>query len=1816
MSSKKIGALLVGALFGFCSCVDDTYDLSKKELSLDMKIEGNRIALPLGSLRPIVLDSILDVSSIPVLEADTVTHTYSLSFDSSMVISVPKEDLDVLKEVSKLSADIDPIAIPLEEIRFTLPSFDTLVSMPLEEVELKDVTLDPINEEVVLALDEIKIDPIAISGEERPVKFEIPEVKWAPVTIPGTEQPVSFNVESVEVNGVTSDPVGTDFTLGVDPIDLDKIDAPVFKSEMKKNVGEDNSALKVALSMGDDQRIKDPLNATFNNTITSEGEMKVHFEYTLPKEIKHFDAVEVGKDAKGALFEFEVNNPSLLAGSGLSRTIGFTATFPDNYELALFEDDNKKYYDLKGNTISVSGMPANGTTTTIHFYLKQIKHLSKYCEDRGGKGNVLLFDDLVKYTVDYTVKGGVSIPAGTKVGDLRERLSYSVKLDAEFDVREAYGTTNPVEINFEEQQLDFSFPLKDLKYLKRINSVVLNPEVSKLVFTTSMTSEEGKQGFGKFDIDKDSKIMLSFPKEFVFADDKVELPDSVKRVSGTNDFVILSVEALKNKEWILPISRVNINKDVNLADGSLNLDAKATVKAISKDGAVNVLTIGGQNELALRASTKELCGNRQVMLQASSIKLDIQDVTGQTTPIDVAFDNESMDFNFSVEGEFENIRKVDFVEFDADKKIKIISTLAGDKNFDKINFEEGSFLAIRFPEQYKFNIQKSTLTFNDSLHAFVIDDLSKLKNGMWELALDRVDINEEVTGNTFGVNATIEVMAVNKRGEEGVFYVDGGDEFSLKELEQCFGKYDLAFKLLNSPVEVTNMQVNTNPIDVDFANQSVTQQIKLDSLNYVTHIGSIDLKEGSNKLLFRTGLKGGGLGRFNLAVNSVIDFVFPEEFKLDPVKSVIPTNGAKFIDSTHIQIFGLEALDAPFDWQLAVKRIAINEAISGAFEKELTIQIVASSAQGKADDKLTIAAIDRLTLAEVQAAGGEREMEISVQPCSIEVADVQASIDDIDFEFAGQSFEFPINIKDLELVKEIKYISFDKQANKIALNISLDGTLEPFDLADNSVVKIALPKEFVLDQKESKFGGLEYKSEENAIYIHKIKDIKDAQLLLVLDRIAINKVIEDNMFDWKGAISVTAVNTVTGEEGKLVIGGRKNLHLSEVQDVMSDKIVKFNVPAVQLRIDEAVIVSNTVKADIEETISIPIDEGFSVAIDRVDSIGFVEPVPMALKIKTTGLDDIDGLVNIAANVTLPPVFTLSSSDDKVTVTEDGIQINVQHNFKESNTIQVDLIVENLDFTGLEGGYLELLPTEDGGRKLQYDGEAGISGTVSMDGVELSSKLLDEGISMGISFEMGEIVLKEFTGIYNDAIDPIVESFELGIDDGFAELENNGLKLANTKPELMITLYNSIGVPVDVDLSIIGRDKNGDAMPNATVNPGKMLRVKPAYLDAQGNLVADTTRWLFTSNEVAQIPGYETVVVKTLDSLLNNLPYSIDFALTPEIVTKDVVHHVDLSKLELGGRYSLSMPFDLQFAQSIPLDLGEEVRSLTKENNLALANPQLMIGFHNPIAQDLSFDLSIVGKDANDQPIGTASLVFDEPFVLAAGQRNADGTITPTPTRWLFAVSDSITKEGYDTKVAPALGTLLQEIPYNIDVALNAHFNTDLTTQIDYNNNLDLELELGVLVPLQFTDIQLNYTDTLSEIKFNIEETLLDLDLGLSNIGLAINMNLKNTMPLGLKLDLIPLDVDGNVIEDIEIGSIEIPAGDGREIGTGEGIEGTPVELSIRCASASAMSALDKISFRLDVASGNGDNALSGAQGLLISDIVLDIMCDVEMDLGK
>ena len=66
MYRKALGMFLLGTLFIFCSCVDDTYDLANKEISTDVEIKDNKLALPLGTLRPIFLESFL--SDIDILD--------------------------------------------------------------------------------------------------------------------------------------------------------------------------------------------------------------------------------------------------------------------------------------------------------------------------------------------------------------------------------------------------------------------------------------------------------------------------------------------------------------------------------------------------------------------------------------------------------------------------------------------------------------------------------------------------------------------------------------------------------------------------------------------------------------------------------------------------------------------------------------------------------------------------------------------------------------------------------------------------------------------------------------------------------------------------------------------------------------------------------------------------------------------------------------------------------------------------------------------------------------------------------------------------------------------------------------------------------------------------------------------------------------------------------------------------------------------------------------------------------------------------------------------------------------------------------------------------------------------------------------------------------------------------------------------------------------------------------------------------------------------------------------------------------------------
>lgn len=137
MCKKSLIVLLFVAVSSFVvSCIDKNYDLANKEIATDVKIEGNSIAVPVGSLKSVVLDSLIDVSGIEMLEkgADGV---YCITMDST--ISVEES--------------IEPITLNIDSIDYSIP-------VDFQKANIKNVSIDPVGVTSTITSREISLEEL------------------------------------------------------------------------------------------------------------------------------------------------------------------------------------------------------------------------------------------------------------------------------------------------------------------------------------------------------------------------------------------------------------------------------------------------------------------------------------------------------------------------------------------------------------------------------------------------------------------------------------------------------------------------------------------------------------------------------------------------------------------------------------------------------------------------------------------------------------------------------------------------------------------------------------------------------------------------------------------------------------------------------------------------------------------------------------------------------------------------------------------------------------------------------------------------------------------------------------------------------------------------------------------------------------------------------------------------------------------------------------------------------------------------------------------------------------------------------------------------------------------------------------------------------------------------------------------------------------------------------------------------------------------------------------------------------------------------
>ena len=333
-------------------------------------------------------------------------------------------------------------------------------------------------------------------------------------------------------------------------------------------------------------------------------------------------------------------------------------------------------------------------------------------------------------------------------------------------------------------------------------------------------------------------------------------------------------------------------------------------------------------------------------------------------------------------------------------------------------------------------------------------------------------------------------------------------------------------------------------------------------------------------------------------------------------------------------------------------------------------------------------------------------------------------------------------------------------------------------------------------------------------------------------------------------------------------------------------------------------------------------------------------------------------------------------------------------------------------------------------------------------------------------------------------------------------------------------------------------------------------------------------------------------------------------------TKEITMKIDISVSDMEvktfhGVYAGELD---SVKESIALDLGEDLAFLKEEgNSITLAEPQIEFEVENSISIPVDIDLHLYCVDDKGAVISDSE-IHERIGIQPADYNETTGEIAPRKTKLFLTSSEDLQPiVGYEKVLVPGLANLLKQIPDSIHINITPIIDTSVTHHVDLSQPLRFSGSYAVNIPLKFENLNLSYSDVIEGISVEIGETTSML----KNASLAAKMKIHNTIPLGLKLEVTPLDVDGEVIEGIHIEPIDIKPGLGGDINNDESLnEQEPETIEFVIGSNNEkISLLDKLQLSVTATSNHvtGSVGLKGSQGIKISDIVIKVSGDIESE---
>lgn len=634
-------------------------------------------------------------------------------------------------------------------------------------------------------------------------------------------------------------------------------------------------------------------------------------------------------------------------------------------------------------------------------------------------------------------------------------------------------------------------------------------------------------------------------------------------------------------------------------------------------------------------------------------------------------------------------------------------------------------------------------------------------------------------------------------------------------------------------------------------------------------------------------------------------------------------------------------------------------------------------------------------------------------------------------------------------------------------------------------------------------------------------------ITLDLEKMDMSEVpITNQILSWQGDITYN---------GQISIGGRMN----------SDKINTSADPLINLKSESAIKV---------ESVMVETNQ-----IDKEIQVGEVAleyEIDIADKVARLGTVNVQPGSYLTININKPNMplelraknLTLKFSDLYEFKPDPNLNNNEYIiNGNIPDFIQLELKALHIN-QNLDDGFLSLKDTFNIAGSIIL-----LPGTALSTQIEAlqNEKLSFEAIVSDVQIESTSIEMKTLEANYQDST-----VLDMAIDDIPSEIV--ALDSITLKPgaelELDITINNmpDLGTnPLDADITISFPDIL--KFESGAVNSNNELIIREAFVDGKLSKKVNLKGLKFDGSDLNGS--------LTLDDKVNfdvNVSVSNPTINSEDLQGKDISVDVNvaLKNIEFKSVYG---KFNVDFGDKmdIPNLTLDDLPDFMKGDDVVLdiLNPVLALSTESNIGIPIDATLSLTNyKNGNALTDNKINLDFSLP-------KSESPNDIRTTSYW-YSPSESGMPTGY-TFMDTNIQDLFKPIPDSVKISFNPIINTGYQHLIDLTAKYNLKVKYDITIPFNFgKDLSIVLKDTLEDVSLDLGD--IDINTG----ALEITAKITNSIPLDLRLEMLMVDKNLNILSAPEPQTIWAGAPDG------SGVEST---IQIRLAdSLKSLKDMDKI----------------------------------------